>query len=83
MKLHAKIKSQFLDQILAGKKWCEYRQFETMTLTDENGRSVSFDVSFVDCLSFSADGAVRDAFPDIQWLGGKRIHRIALGEKVE
>ena len=83
MKLQAKIKSEYLDQILAGKKWCEYRQFETITLTDENGRSATFDIAFVDRISTGLSITVRNVHPDVPWLKDKRIYRIALGEKVE
>lgn len=81
MKLRAKVNSAYLDQILAGTKKVEYRQFESMVLTDEMGRAVEIEVNGVKrVMDEEEDVAIRDDHPNVPWDPEILIHKIYLGD---
>ena len=82
MKLHAKIKSKYLDKILSGEKTCEYRQFESIELRDEGGRTAEFDIVRIDNVADPYLEVVRD-HPDIDWDEDKPIYKIKLGKQIK
>ncbi len=82
MKLHAKIKKEYMNEILEGSKNIEYRQFESITLTDEKGRTATFDVTDVSPCSPFQDQDVRRVFDKVNWDEHKHIFRIFLGERI-
>ena len=48
MDIHAKIKSKYLDKLISGEKIIEYRQIDSFTLRDENGRTEIFEIMNID-----------------------------------
>jgi hypothetical protein len=81
MKLRAKIRPDYLDQILSGDKRVEYRQLEEIEL-DDGQRVVRFTVDSVNRLSRFWDMRVRENHPDVPWLE-MPIHEIRLGVMLE
>lgn len=84
MKIRAKVFSKYLDQLLSGEKTKEFRQFESMILTDENGREAEFDISSViKDGNVYADLKLRKQYPDVPWIDGKKIYTIYLGKRIK
>lgn len=82
MKLHAKIKSKYLDQLLSGEKVYEYRQFESLTLTDENGRSEEFQVGYVGIVESNQHlQSIKDEYRDVNWIEEAHIIEMKLWKK--
>ena len=70
MLLKAKIKANYLDAIIAGKKTMEFRQFagdDRMVVTDENGREVELKINSVHEASDEMASAIRRENADIRW----------------
>ena len=68
--LKAKIKANYLDAIIAGKKTMEFRQFagdDKMVVTDENGREVELKINSVHEASDEMASAIRRENADIRW----------------
>lgn len=82
MKLRAKIKSKYLDDILDGVKRNEFRQFESITLTDENGRCVEVEINLIEWLGNKQARRIIADHPDVDWDDGKPVYRIELGEQL-
>lgn len=81
MKLRAKVNAAYLDQILADTKKVEYRQFESMVLTDENGRVVEIEVNNVRrVMEIEEDEKIRTDHPNVPWDPEICIHKIYLGK---
>ena len=80
MKLRARIRAKYLDEIIAGKKTCEYRQIESMELTDEKGRVKTF---IVNNITYASLDDVRYAYPDVPWVEDEPVYKIGLGEEVK
>lgn len=81
MKLRAKVNSAYLNQILAGTKKIEYRQFESMVLTDENGRVAEIEVNNVRrVMEIEEDEKIRADHPNVPWDEEMCIHKIYLGD---
>ncbi len=78
MKLTAKIRAEYLDQILKGKKRFEYRQLESITLTDELGRKVSCRIEGITPLSPRYNKKIRAKYPHVPWDDNLRIYEIAI-----
>jgi hypothetical protein len=78
MKLSAKIRAEYLDQLLNGSKDAEYRQFETITLTDENGRSRVFNIIVTRPLTNKQAKLIRKKYPNIPWKQDKQIIRLVI-----
>jgi hypothetical protein len=83
MDLKAKIKKSYLDDILGGGKGVEYRQIETITLTDEDGRSATFEVLNIRKMMDGAGNAIMAILSDIDWKTDKPMYAIALGKRVD
>lgn len=83
MKLRAKIKAKYLDDILSGKKVVEYRQFESMVLTDETGRTSEFKILHMGVLSKTNEDVIRKEYSDIPWSPTLWIWGIHLGDEIE
>lgn len=79
MKLSAKIKSKYLDDILAAKKKVEYRNIESLTLTDENNRIVELEVIDMETCSNAETRELMRSYSDVPWTG-KPITAIRLGK---
>ena len=82
MKLQAKIKSKYLDKILSGEKTCEYRQFESIELRDEDGRTAEFDIVRIDDVTDPYLEVVLRDHLDIDWDEDKLIYKIKLGKQI-
>lgn len=83
MKLRAKIKPKYLDDILSGQKDREYRQFESMVLTDANGRSAEFDINGISRMpNFISKNCIMDEYNDVPWDDRKDIYEIVLGCRI-
>ena len=80
MKLKAKIKKKHLDEILNVCKAIEYRQFESIELTDETGRKAEFGIDYI--ARVHNEGHIRRAYPDISWIPNKPIYKIRLGRQI-
>lgn len=80
MKLKAKIKSKYLDQILHGLKREEFRQIESVTLIDEKGRECEFEVKGIKQLSPKHIKELKKCYKDIKWDDNLLTVRIDLGK---
>jgi hypothetical protein len=81
MKIAAKIKAKYLDQILSGEKKVELRQFESITLEDENGRKAEIEIKYITIEgNVFFDEKTRKQYPDVPWKDGLKIHKIYLGK---
>ena len=70
MLLKAKIKANYLDAIIAGKKTMEFRQFtgnDVMMVTDENGRSKDLKILSMHEASDEMASAIKRENSDITW----------------
>lgn len=76
MKLQAKINSKYLDLLLSGEKEAEYRQFETITLTDELGRSRVFEITKTGVVI--RPHKLYDKYPDVTWDKNKQIIKLTV-----
>jgi hypothetical protein len=82
MRLSAKIKSNYLDDVLSGKKKCEFRQLEDFELVDENGRVAAFKIERINTLSDGQIHALKRKHKEIPWSKDTPIIRIDLGERL-
>jgi len=82
MKLRAKIKSKYLDQILYGLKREEFRQIESIILIDEKGRECEFEVKGVVQIHHRLLDHLRRGYPDIPWDDKLITVRIDLGKLI-
>jgi len=80
MKLRAKIKSKYLDQILCGLKGEEYRQIESIILIDEKGRECEFEVRGIKQLSTKHIKELKKRYKDVKWDDNLLTVRIDLGK---
>ena len=78
MKLKAKIKPKYLDEILSHNKKVEYRQFDEIEL-DDGKRVATFGVDEITRLPFSAAREVMRNHSDVNWVNELPIHEIKLG----
>jgi len=70
MILKAKINSKYLDDILAGRKTQEYRQFngnDIMEVTDETGRIKQLRIKGMEEASKDLERGVKTFHKDIEW----------------
>ena len=70
MILKAKIKKEFVDQILAGKKTMEFRQFDgkdRMEVTDENGHTTMLRIVRASEASPEMEDAIKKHHNTIKW----------------
>jgi hypothetical protein len=84
MKIVAKIKSKYLDQILRGEKPIEFRQFDgtdTMELTDETGRTVTVKIKEAFQLDDQARKVVSEIHSNVAWWLNKPIFAFRIGRK--
>ena len=72
MKIKAKIRPEYLDEILSGKKEFEYRQIEYMELTDGQ-RTVRAKVSRIVDFDPVAERRIRARYPEVCWESDLRI----------
>ena len=79
MNLACTIRSNYFDQIASGFKHFEFRQFETITLTDDLGRTITLTVEGVERCGPDEDVEVRDRYPDVPWNDDLPIYKIGLG----
>ena len=82
MNLACIIRSKYFDQIASGCKHFEFRQFETFTLTDDLGRTITLTVEGVERCGPDEDVEVRDRYPDVPWNDDLPIYKIGLGRIV-
>jgi len=80
MKLKAKIKAKYLDQLIDGSKNLEFSQIENIELTDENGRCVEFPVYDIFKLNGDFRGFIEEIYPDISWNPLYDIYEIRIRE---
>jgi hypothetical protein len=76
MKLAAKINSKYLDEILAGKKTMEFRQFDgkdTMELTDENGRTETVRIERASEAGEEFERTIKSNYRNLKWLKDEPI----------
>jgi len=80
MKLRAKILSKYAEQIKAGSKKVDYRQFESIEFeVVETGEVLEFEVLSVDrCTNW---GKVVRQHPDVEWKHDD-IYKIQLGKRL-
>lgn len=82
MKLTAKIRTKYLNEILSGEKPAEFRQIESMILIDEHGNNHEFKVTDIGiCCPLSIDH-LKKKYPDIPWNRNLTTLRIHLGDKI-
>lgn len=81
MKLQAKIYEHNLDSILRGDKDVEFRQFESITLTDGE-RSATFKVKGVFRVLPFQMREIMDKHPDVPWMDDTPVHGIEIGELI-
>jgi uncharacterized protein with HEPN domain len=70
MRLEAKIKSNYLNDILDGSKTMEFRQFDgsdTLILTDETGRKVKCQIESVMEAGAAFEKTIRENHQDVKW----------------
>lgn len=70
MILKAKIKKEFVDQILAGKKTMEFRQFDgkdRMEVTDENGHTTMLRILRANEAGREFEDAIKKHHTTINW----------------
>ena len=70
MLLKARIKANYLDAIIEGKKTMEFRQFtgdDRMVVTDENGREAELKINSIHEASDAMSDAIRRENADIRW----------------
>ena len=77
MLLKAKIKKEYLDQILSGNKQIEYREIEGIEF-DDGTRKIIFDVKSIDTLT--DNDFLKTNYPDVKWNDKLKV-RIFLGNK--
>ena len=83
MMLKSKIKSKYLNEILDGRKICEFREIEGYELTDENGRTVTFYVTEIDTADEHTRQAIADRYPDVHFRADRPLARIWLGKEIK
>ena len=81
MKLKCKIKDKYLKQILKGEKKIEYRQIESITFIDEQGKEYEFEVKDVTDV-FLAVNSLRKKYPDVPWDDNLPTIAIELGRRI-
>ena len=74
MRLQAKIKKTYLDEILAGRKLREYRQIEGFYLVDENERVVKVDVINIRMVAGDWETYMKKKNPDVTFKTEPRGH---------
>ena len=89
MKLKCKIKDKYLKQILKGEKKIEYRQIESITFIDEQGKEYEFEVKNVEA-SKDIEGIrgsfihwLKHKYPDVSWKDNLPTIAIELGRRIK
>lgn len=71
MILKAKIKSNYMQQIIEGKKRIEYRQIgndgDIFEMTDENGRTMSCYITDAEQCTKKEEKAIKQTHRDVEW----------------
>ena len=85
MKLRAKIKNKYMKQILSGRKTVEYRQIESMVLTDEDGNEYEFEVKDIENMTYYYFflPELMEKYPDVPWKDDLPTIEIVLGERIK
>jgi len=79
MKLYAKIRPHYFDQIKAGKKHIDFRQFESITFYNtETGEEIECEVEGLFLMGDKRD--LKLQYPDVKWHPLKQIYGIVLGK---
>ena len=77
MKLEARVKSKYLDELLSGTKTAEFRQFEYLSLIDENNRIAFFKIVDIFKLNVDVDSLLRaKIYTDVPWKEELSIYEI-------
>ena len=66
MMLKAKIKREYMDQIVNGEKTTEYRQIEGLLLSDGN-RTLKVRVRNIHMLNIAEQMRIMQRYPDVKW----------------
>jgi hypothetical protein len=76
VRLRCKVYPKHYDEIKAGHKNIEYRQFEDITLVDEKGgREMTLPI---DCVFIASAKIVMEEYPDVPWDNKKQIIGLVL-----
>ena len=79
MDIKAKILPEYFEQIKAGIKYTEWRQFENFILVNsETGEELTVEINDIHRLGGFEDNATRESYPNVPWLKDKPIHQINL-----
>ena len=83
MKLHAKIKTEYLRAILNGEKFAEYRHMDKITLEDsETSELYDFEVTGIEQMSKISISQIQKMYPDCGFTKKRKCYEIALGEQI-
>jgi hypothetical protein len=85
MILKAKIKSNYMQQIIEGKKRIEYRQIgngDIFEMTDENGRTMSCYITDAESCTKKEENAIKQTHRDVEW-SDKPILKLVLAPRTQ
>jgi len=81
MKLYAKSRPKYFEQIKDEKKHIDFRQFEDITFyNSETGEEIECDVEGVFAVTDKREIAAQ--YPDVKWHPLKQIYGIVLGRRL-